>query len=99
MYVAYTSIKDHQNDLFILYDIPLGQAIALCGEVVIDAGLKISIVYLVVGIADYAYQKFRFNEEMKMTKQEVKDEIRIPKETLKSRADSVSECARRPDEG
>ena len=76
MYVAYTSIKDHQNDLFILYDIPLGQAIALCGEVVIDAGLKISIVYLVVGIADYAYQKFRFNEEMKMTKQEVKDEYK-----------------------
>ena len=76
MYVAYTSIKDHQNDLFILYDIPLGQAIALCGEVVIDAGLKISIVYLVVGIADYIYQKFRFNEEMKMTKQEVKDEYK-----------------------
>lgn len=76
MYVAYISIKDHQNDLFILYDIPLGQAIALCGEVVIDAGLKISIVYLVVGIADYAYQKFRFNEEMKMTKQEVKDEYK-----------------------
>ena len=74
--MAYTSIKDHQNDLFILYDIPLGQAIALCGEVVIDAGLKISIVYLVVGIADYAYQKFRFNEEMKMTKQEVKDEYK-----------------------
>ncbi len=29
-----------------------------------------------VGIADYAYQKFRFNEEMKMTKQEVKDEYK-----------------------
>lgn len=76
IYVAYSSIKDHQNELFILYDIPLGQAVALCGDIIINAGLKISIVYLVVGIADYIYQKFRFNEEMKMTKQEVKDEYK-----------------------
>lgn len=76
IYIAYTSIKDHTNDIFILYDIPLGQAIALCGDVIINAGLKISIVYLIVGIADYAYQKYRFNEEMKMTKQEVKDEYK-----------------------
>ena len=76
IYIAYMSIKDHTNDIFILYDIPLGQAIALCGDVIINAGLKISIVYLIVGIADYAYQKYRFNEEMKMTKQEVKDEYK-----------------------
>lgn len=76
IYVAYTAIKDHTNDIFILYDIPLGQAIALCGDVIINAGLKISIVYLVIGIADFIYQKYRFNEEMKMTKQEVKDEYK-----------------------
>lgn len=76
LYIAYTAIKDHENDLFILYDIPLNQAIALCGDVIIGAGLKISLVYLVVGIADFIYQKYRFNEEMKMTKQEVKDEYK-----------------------
>lgn len=76
MYIAYTSIKDQANHIFILYDMPLGQAIGLCGEIIIDAGLKISLVYLVVGIADFIYQKFRFNEEMKMTKQEVKDEYK-----------------------
>ena len=76
IYVAYSSIRDHQDELFILYDIPLGQAVALCGDIIINAGLQISIVYLVVGIADYIYQKFRFNEEMKMTKQEVKDEYK-----------------------
>lgn len=76
LYIAYTAIKDHENDLFILYDIPLNQAIALCGDVIIGAGLKISLVYLVVGIVDFIYQKYRFNEEMKMTKQEVKDEYK-----------------------
>lgn len=76
VYVAYTSIKDEANDIFILYDIPLNQALALCGEVIINAGLKISIVYLIIGIADFVYQKFRFKEDMKMTKQEVKDEYK-----------------------
>lgn len=76
IYIAYTAVKDEANDIFLLYDIPLNQAIALCGDVIINAGLKISLVYLVVGIADFIYQKFRFNEEMKMTKQEVKDEYK-----------------------
>ncbi len=75
-YVAYSAIKDHQNELFLLYDIPLMQVILLVGTIVIDAGLKISLVYLLVGIADWIYQKHKFKEDMKMTKQEVKDEYK-----------------------
>lgn len=75
-YIAYTSLKDRVNDIFILYDLALNQAIALIGTLVIDVGLKISLVYLVVGIADFAYQKYKFNDDMKMTKQEVKDEYK-----------------------
>lgn len=75
-YVAYTSIKRNADVLFVLYDIPLMQAIILCGQVILDAGLKISLVYLIVGIADLIYQKHKFHEEMKMTKQEVKDEYK-----------------------
>ncbi len=76
IYVAYSAIKDHAKDIFILYDISLNQALALCGDVIINAGLKISLVYLIVGFADFIYQKYRFNEDMKMTKQEVKDEYK-----------------------
>lgn len=75
-YVAYSSVKNNRNDLFLLYDIPLNQAVTLIGSIIINTGLKISFVYLVVGIADYAYQKHKFNEDMKMTKQEVKDEYK-----------------------
>lgn len=75
-YIAYSSIKEHVDELFILYDISLWQAVGLCGDIIISTGLKISIVYLVVGFADFAYQKHRFNEDMKMTKQEVKDEYK-----------------------
>ena len=76
IYIAYTSIRDEANNLFILYEIPLTQAVLLVGNVILDAGLKISIAYLALGIGDYIYQKHKFNEDMKMTKQEVKDEYK-----------------------
>lgn len=75
-YVAYISVRKNSDELFVLYDIPLMQAIILCGQVIVDAGLKIALVYLIVGIADFIYQKHKFHEEMKMTKQEVKDEYK-----------------------
>lgn len=75
-YVAYTSIQKNADELFVLYDIPLMQAIILCGQIILDAGLKIGFVYLILGAADWFYQKHKFREEMKMTKQEVKDEYK-----------------------
>ncbi len=74
--VAYQCIKGNRNVLFVLYDIPLMQAIILCGNIILDTGLKISLVYLIVGFADWIYQKHKFKEDMKMTKQEVKDEYK-----------------------
>ena len=75
-YVAYSCVNKQKDNLFILYEIPLSQAIVLCGTIIIDTGLRISLVYLIVGILDWAYQKHRFNEEMKMTKQEVREEFK-----------------------
>ena len=75
-YIAYTSIKDQANNLFILYDISLRQALSLIFKIIIDTGIKISIVYIVLGFVDYAYQKWKFKDDMKMTKQEVKDEFK-----------------------
>ena len=75
-YVAYTSIQKNMNNLFVLYDIPLMQAIILCGQIILDTGLMIALVYLLIGFGDLIYQKHKFHEEMKMTKQEVKDEYK-----------------------
>lgn len=76
VYVAYTAVVEHQNELFLLYDIPLMQVIIMIGEIVLDAGLKISVIYLFVGVADFIYEKHKFSEDMKMTKKEVKDEMK-----------------------
>lgn len=76
IYIAYTSIRDEADTLFVLYELELNQAVALVGSIIFDVGLKISLFYLVLGIADLVYQKWKFKDEMKMTKQEVKDEYK-----------------------
>ena len=74
--IAYTTLKSHIEEIFLLYHITLRQAIAQIGTLVIDMGFRISIIYCIIGAVDYLYQKHKFNEDMKMTKQEVKDEMK-----------------------
>lgn len=75
-YVVYSYMKDKIAGVFLLYDMSLNQAISLVGETAIDVGIRISAVYMVIAFLDYAYQKHKFKEDMKMTKQEVKDEYK-----------------------
>ena len=76
MAIAYSSVKNEANNLLLLYDFDLFTAIGLIGGIVIDTGLKISLVYLIVGAIDFFYQRYKFNENIKMTKQEIKDEYK-----------------------
>lgn len=46
------------------------------GHLVFDVAIRIAALVLVIGIADYAYQKWRHNEDLKMTKQEIKEEYK-----------------------
>lgn len=74
--IAYTTLRSHVEEIFLLYNITLQQAIAEIGTLVIDVGFRISIIYCLIGAVDYIYQRHKFNEDMKMTKQEVKDEMK-----------------------
>ena len=75
-YICYNYVMNNKESLFLLYDIPLMQAIGLVADMVVSLGIRISLVYMVLAFADYAYQKIKFNKDMMMTKQEVKDEYK-----------------------
>lgn len=75
-WIAYGAVQDNKRNLLFLCDMPVLQAVMLVGSIVISTGFKISAAMLVLGIADYFYQKWKFKEDMKMTKQEVKDEYK-----------------------
>ena len=62
--------------LFYLYDVSLLEALAMIKDIVFELAIKISIIYIIVGVADYVYHKIKFKNDMMMTKQEVKDEYK-----------------------
>jgi len=76
LYVTYSFLSDKLTLLFYLYDMPLMQALSLAAETVTDLGIRIAAVYMVIALADYIYQKYKFSQDMRMTKQEVKDEFK-----------------------
>lgn len=75
-FIVKGELQDKLGYLKLLYNVPLLEAISFMGVTTIDLGIKISLYYLVIGFADWLYQKHKFKEDMKMTKQEVKDEMK-----------------------
>ncbi len=75
-YIIYDFLKDKWAVVMNMYSYSLPQAITLIGDILIDIGIRISIAFVVIAAADYFYQKWKFHEDMKMTKQEVKDEYK-----------------------
>lgn len=75
-YMVYSYLKDKISNIFLLYDITLNQAIGMIGEIVVDLGIRIAAIYMIIAFLDFGYQKWKFHEDMKMTKQEVKDEYK-----------------------
>lgn len=74
--VTYSYIKNKIGLLYALYDMSMMQAVNLIGETVIELGIRISAIYMIIAGADFMYQKYKFKNDMKMTKQEVKEEYK-----------------------
>lgn len=75
-YVSYSYLKKNSKSFIILLDMPLTQGIGLIGSLVINLGIRISVIYMILALTDYTYQKIKFSHDMRMSKQEVKDEFK-----------------------
>ena len=52
------------------------QILVVIAKIILGLMIRIGIVLLVMGIADAYYQKWKYIQELKMTKQEVKEELK-----------------------
>ena len=75
-YMAYGVISDHLNDIFLLYDMSVNQSLVLMYDIILELLLKICFMFLFLSAADLIYQRWKFKDDNKMTKQEVKDEYK-----------------------
>lgn len=75
-YISYGVLSDHARDLYLIYDMSLEQSILLMYDIVMELLWKICLFFVVIAAADLLYQRWKFKEDNKMTKQEVKDEYK-----------------------
>jgi len=75
-YVSYNVLVEHVEEIFLLYDMSVNQGLLLMYDIILELLLKICIIFAVIAAADFMYQKWKFKEDNKMTKQEVKDEFK-----------------------
>jgi flagellar biosynthetic protein FlhB len=74
--VAYQAVAHHYSEYLALADMDILQICHVLFSVSYEVVLKSTIVLLLLGIFDLVYQKRKYKKEMKMSKQEVKDEAR-----------------------
>ncbi|OGR27050.1 MAG: flagellar biosynthesis protein FlhB [Desulfobacterales bacterium RIFOXYA12_FULL_46_15] len=74
--VAYHSIKTELSQTPFLYDTSVGYILLYMLKVSFWIFVKVCLIMFVVAVLDYAYQKWKFLEDQKMTKKEVKDEMK-----------------------
>ena len=75
-YVVYTTVRDELQVIYLLFHMTLWQGIAAAADIAISIGMKVSIVYVIIAVLDFSYQKHKFNKDQMMTKQEIKDEYK-----------------------
>ena len=74
--VAYVAARGRFDEIVALQSRPLADVAAAAGSLVIAVALRVAAVLLVLGVVDYAYQWFRHERELRMTRREVKEEQR-----------------------
>lgn len=75
-WVAYLVLAPRVPILLITLKLPLGQSLHYLQETLYILYRNIMIAMLILAVADYFYQRHAFEKGMRMTKQEVKDEMK-----------------------
>ena len=75
-YVVYSYLKNQWPLIYKMYSYTLPQAIAVIGDTVINVGIRISALFAVIAMFDLFYKKWKYHQDMMMSKQEVKDEYK-----------------------
>jgi len=74
--VAYLTMRGHAPSVIHAFSLRFYDGFTLGATLVFDLSIRLGILLLVLALLDYAWQRYRHEREMRMTKEEVKDELR-----------------------
>lgn len=76
LFIAYRAVADYKDEFIPLMDQGVGQIMHFTFAAALKVSFKIALVFLVIAGADYAFQKYEHIRNLKMTKQEIKEETK-----------------------
>jgi len=74
--VGWSAISGRLGQIIAVQQLGFLQIFAMSADIVFSIGMRVGILLLILAIFDYIYQRFRIERSLRMTKQEVKDEMR-----------------------
>ncbi|MBT3342328.1 MAG: EscU/YscU/HrcU family type III secretion system export apparatus switch protein, partial [Gemmatimonadetes bacterium] len=74
--VTYLTLTSAADGIFAFMQMNVSQIFDLSTDLVFDLGVRLVLLLLFMAILDYAFQRFDYEQSMKMTKQEVKQELK-----------------------
>ncbi len=75
-YVAYSVIIDNAGIFISVYDLNMKDCLGILFALETEIGFKVSAAYVVLALADLIFQRWKHKKDLKMSKQEVKDEYK-----------------------
>jgi flagellar biosynthetic protein FlhB len=74
--VAYSAVHGRLRQIIAVQQLSYMQIFGLGTEITYSIAIRIGVLLLVLAVIDYVYQRIRIERELRMTKQEVKEEMR-----------------------
>lgn len=74
--IAYVTLRDRYALVVSAAGLHHWAILGLIGELLFTLTVRLALVLLVLGIADYLYQRHRLEKDLRMTREEVKEEYR-----------------------
>jgi flagellar biosynthetic protein FlhB len=75
-YVAFSYLWKQFPGFSVMMDTPIETSFSFIGEVTFNTGWRILVVLFVLAIADYGFQLYEYEQSLKMSKQEIKEEYK-----------------------
>ncbi len=72
--LSYFIIKSHWNEIPPLMGLGVGEILSFMGFVALEIIFQVLLVMIFLSLIDFAFQRFTYRENLRMTKQEVKEE-------------------------
>lgn len=74
--VVYMGLRDNYSTVVAASRMALSSGIGILFQLGVTVGLRTAVAMLVIAIADYLFQRWQFEKNLRMTKQEVKEEMK-----------------------